>query len=145
LPHERSIRDEKAVNGSKVVSRPIVISGIHHVQITIPSGAELEARRFYAELLGLKEIAKPTSLVARGGFWLQAGELQVHVGVEDGMNRAVTKAHIAYTVDGLAVWRGRLVAAGIEILEGIPIPGYGRFEFRDPFGNRIEFIEREKP
>jgi hypothetical protein len=22
----------------------------------------------------------------------------------------------------------------------VPIPGYDRFEFRDPFGNRVEFI-----
>ena len=31
---------------------------------------------------------------------------------------------------------------GIEVVEGIPIPGYDRFEFRDPFGNRVEFMER---
>jgi hypothetical protein len=23
----------------------------------------------------------------------------------------------------------------------VPIPGYERFEFRDPFGNRVEFIQ----
>ena len=25
--------------------------------------------------------------------------------------------------------------------EQIPIPGYHRFEFRDPFGNRVEMIQ----
>jgi hypothetical protein len=33
-----------------------------------------------------------------------------------------------------------LMAEGIEILESVAIPGYARFEFRDPFGNRVEFI-----
>jgi len=36
----------------------------------------------------------------------------------------------------------RLHHAQIGILDGIPIPGYQRFEFRDPFGNGIEFIQR---
>ena len=26
-------------------------------------------------------------------------------------------------------------------LESIPIPGHDRFECRDPFGNRLEFIQ----
>ena len=30
-----------------------------------------------------------------------------------------------------------LAAAGVTILDGIPIAGYARFEFRDPFGNRV--------
>jgi len=30
---------------------------------------------------------------------------------------------------------------GIEILDSVPIPGYERFEFRDPFGNRVECIK----
>jgi hypothetical protein len=40
----------------------------------------------------------------------------------------------------VAVWRERLVAAGFAALDGIPLPGYDRFECRDPFGNRLEFI-----
>jgi hypothetical protein len=39
-------------------------------------------------------------------------------------------------------WKAKLIALGIEVVEGIPIPGYDRFEFRDPFGNRVEFMER---
>ena len=37
--------------------------------------------------------------------------------------------------------RERLEADGIEIIEGVPIPGYNRYEFRDPFGNRVEFLQ----
>jgi catechol 2,3-dioxygenase-like lactoylglutathione lyase family enzyme len=119
----------------------VVVAGIHHVQITVPRGTEAEARRFYCDFLGLPEVRKPESLAGRGGLWCQAGELQVHIGVEDGVERPATKAHVAYAVRGLDAWRSKLAAAGIEILDGVPIPGYARFEFRDPFGNRVEFIE----
>lgn len=118
-----------------------MITGIDHVQITVPQSSVPAARDFYCHLLGLPEIEKPESLQQRGGFWLQVGDRQVHVGIEDGVDRNATKAHVAYAVKGLAGWRAKLAAVGIEILEGVPIPGYERFEFRDPFGNRVELIE----
>jgi catechol 2,3-dioxygenase-like lactoylglutathione lyase family enzyme len=119
-----------------------MIQGIHHVQLTVPRGAEEQARHFYCQTLGLAEVEKPASLVGRGGLWLQAGTHPLHIGVEDGVDRLATKAHIAYEVVGLSDWKARLAALGIEVVEGLPIPGYHRFEFRDPFGNRVEFIER---
>jgi catechol 2,3-dioxygenase-like lactoylglutathione lyase family enzyme len=119
-----------------------VIVSLHHAQITIPRGAEDQCRRFYCDLLGLPEVEKPTSLQGRGGFWLQIGAQQVHVGVEDNVERQATKAHVAYQVTDLTGWRTRLEQEGIKILDGIPIPGYDRFEFRDPFGNRVEFLQR---
>lgn len=120
-----------------------MIAGIHHVQLTVPPGQEEQARRFYCDFLGLPEVVKPASLVGRGGLWVQAGDRQVHIGTEDGVNRLATKAHVAYAVRGLESWRAKLKAAGIETIDGVPIPGYRRFEFRDPFGNRVEFIEPE--
>jgi catechol 2,3-dioxygenase-like lactoylglutathione lyase family enzyme len=123
-----------------------MITGIHHVQITVPKGADAEAqaRAFYCDVLGLPEIEKPESLRGRGGFWLQVGDRQVHVGTEDGFDRLTTKAHIAYQVDNVVYWRARLAANGIEPDNSIPIPGYDRFEFRDPFGNRVEMIQEVK-
>lgn len=119
-----------------------MIIGIHHVQITIPTDSEAQARAFYCDLLGLPEIAKPASLQGRGGFWLQVGDQQVHVGTEAGVVRSATKAHIAYAVTDLAAWRAKLASQQIEVLEAIPIPGYDRFEIRDPFGNRVEMLEQ---
>ncbi|WP_070328500.1 VOC family protein [Exiguobacterium aurantiacum] len=118
-----------------------MIIGIHHVQITIPKGEETTARAFYCDVLGLNEIDKPESLQGRGGFWLQVGDRSVHVGTEDGVDRLKTKAHVAYTVTDLEEWGRKLEAEGIERIEGIPIPGFDRFEFRDPFGNRVEMIQ----
>ncbi|MCI0394417.1 MAG: VOC family protein [Chloroflexi bacterium] len=117
------------------------IVGFHHAQITIPKGQEAAARHFYCGGLGLPEIEKPESLQGRGGFWLEVGNQQLHVGTEDGVDRRATKAHLAYHVSDLAAWRARLVAHGINPEESVPIPGYNRFEFRDPFGNQVEFIE----
>src|SRR5687767_253466 len=93
------------------------ILGLHHAQISIPRGSEVEGRRFYVGVLGLSEIAKPASLAGRGGFWLQVGDREVHVGTEDGVDREATKAHLAYRVVNLSAWRDRLTDAGVEILD----------------------------
>jgi catechol 2,3-dioxygenase-like lactoylglutathione lyase family enzyme len=118
-----------------------MINRFHHVQITVPKGKEDEARNFYCGIMQLKEIPKPESLISRGGFWVQVGEQQLHIGTEDGVNRFLTKAHLAYEVYDLKAVERQLKDNGIEILESVPIPGYERFEFRDPFGNRVECIK----
>jgi predicted enzyme related to lactoylglutathione lyase len=86
-------------------------------------------------------VEKPDSLQGRGGFWVQVGDRQLHIGIEENVDRARTKAHIAYQVSDVTEWRERLAAAGIAILESVPIPGFARFECRDPFGNRLEMIQ----
>src|SRR5436853_4428248 len=116
----------------------MTIINLHHAQITIPRGAEEQGRQFYCHLLGLPEIEKPEALQGRGGFWLQVGDRQVHVGTEDGVDRKAMKAHLAYEVDDVKVWKALLQEHGIAILDAVPIPGYERFEIRDPFGNRVE-------
>ncbi len=122
--------------------KKLLILRVQHAQITIPNGAETKAREFYCDLLGLKEIPKPKVLQTRGGFWLDVGAFQIHVGTEDNFDRTKTKAHVAYLVEDLDGWRNRLENKGVKIIEGIRIPGYNRFEFRDPFGNRVEFLEK---
>jgi catechol 2,3-dioxygenase-like lactoylglutathione lyase family enzyme len=121
--------------------KKLLVLRVHHAQITIPVGAEIEAREFYCDFLGLKEVPKPEILQTRGGFWLEIGSFQIHVGTEDEFDRTKTKAHVAYLVENLQAWREKLENSSIKILEGIPIPNYSRFEFRDPFGNRVEFLE----
>lgn len=120
-----------------------MIKAVHHVQVSIPVGAEDAARAFYCGVLGLREIPKPDSLAGRGGFWLELGDQQIHFGAEDSVDRAKTKGHVAYRVDDLDSWRQKLTDAGYSVVDGIPIPGMNRFEFRDPFGNRIEFLEEQ--
>ncbi len=118
------------------------ILAVHHAQIGIPKGAEAQARAFYCGVLGLPEIPKPPALAGRGGFWLAVGALQVHVGVEEGVNRQASRAHLGYEVDDLAEMQRRLEAAAVAIDAGLPpLPGLSRLEARDPFGNRLEFLQ----
>src|SRR5947209_10467249 len=119
----------------------MTIKGLHHAQVSIPKGAEEAGRQFYCGVLGLPEIEKREALKGRGGFWLAVGDRQVHIGTEDGVDRHVTKAHLAYEVTSIEAWRKRLQEHGVKLLEAVRIQGYERFEIRDPFGNRIEFIQ----
>ena len=119
-----------------------MILRIQHAQITIPKKAETEAREFYCDFLGLREIPKPDSLVNRGGFWLLLEGFPIHVGTEQDFDRTQTKAHLAYEVENLDDWRKKLEDRGLKVSDGVAIPDFRRFEFRDPFGNRVEFLEK---
>lgn len=117
-----------------------MIVRMHHAQITVPVGAEDEARAFYCRALGLQEIERPLAIAGRGGYWMGLNDLQIHIGTEDGVDRYKSKAHIAYEVEDLEAAKLYLTGLGIEVIPGASIPGYDRFEFRDPFGNRVEFL-----
>lgn len=115
--------------------------GIDHVQLATPAGCEAEARAFYGEILGLPEIEKPENLKARGGVWFQCGNQQIHLGVQADF-RPATKAHPAFALRNLASLRQRLHEHHVAVVEDEPLPGAVRFYVADPFGNRLEFLER---
>ena len=119
----------------------MTIVGIDHVQLAIPPGGEAAARVFYGDVLGLVEVPKPEAMRARGGMWFQAGPVGLHLGIEDGM-RPSMKAHPALVVSDLDALCARLAAAGCEWRDDHDIPGTRRGHTRDPFGNRIESIQR---
>jgi catechol 2,3-dioxygenase-like lactoylglutathione lyase family enzyme len=118
----------------------VAFKGIDHIQLAAPENCEHEARRFYVEMIGLKEIPKPENLRGRGGCWFQFGPQEIHVGVQKDFVPA-TKAHPGLLVEGLEEFRNSLVMKGIQIKEDAPINGRSRFFVSDPFGNRIEFLE----
>ena len=117
---------------------PIV--GVDHVQIAMPAGRETEARAFYAELLGIPEVAKPRALAARGGAWFERGNLKIHLGVDRDF-RPAQKAHPGLLVTGLDSLVERLRAAGYAVVDDEPLAGYVRVYVNDPFGNRLELME----
>lgn len=114
------------------------IVGIDHVQIVGPPGSEAEARAFYGELLGLEEIARPTTLQDRSGCWFRAGTQQLHVAVVEDFHPA-RKAHPSFLVEDLAGMVAKLEAAGTKAtIDSSSIPGVPRAHLHDPFGNRLE-------
>jgi catechol 2,3-dioxygenase-like lactoylglutathione lyase family enzyme len=121
-----------------------VILGFDHVQIAAPAGSEEEARRFFGELLGLTELPKPEALAARGGVWFQIGAQELHVGVEAGFQPA-RKAHPAFAADDVDALAERLENAGVEVRWDDELPGVRRFYADDPWGNRLELLQRARP
>jgi catechol 2,3-dioxygenase-like lactoylglutathione lyase family enzyme len=120
----------------------VSILGIDHVQLAMPAGEEEKARGFFAGLLGFHEIPKPAELVKRGGVWFESGSVQLHLGVEADF-RAARKAHPAFLVDDLDTLVGKITTAGYETDTSQPrIDGFKRVHIFDPFGNRIELMEK---
>ena len=107
----------------------------------MPAGREQEARLFYSGLLGIPERAKPDHLVARGGVWFESAAVKVHLGV-DGDFRPARKAHPGLLVANMKSLVARLRSAGHEVVDGEPLPGYEHVYVDDPFGNRLELLEK---
>jgi catechol 2,3-dioxygenase-like lactoylglutathione lyase family enzyme len=112
------------------------------VQIAMPPGEENKARVFYSGMLGFIEIPKPAELAKRGGVWFQAGTAQLHLGVEADFKPA-RKAHPAFVVSDLDSLLVKVQSAGYETdTSQPPLDGYKRVHVFDPFGNRIELMEK---
>jgi catechol 2,3-dioxygenase-like lactoylglutathione lyase family enzyme len=118
-----------------------MITGLDHIQIAMPVGGEDAARDFYSGVLGIPEIEKPAVLAVRGGVWFQCGAVQLHLGA-DALFSAAKKAHPALIVDGWAAFVARLQAAGINLESAETVGGRARANLFDPFGNRVELIEK---
>lgn len=113
---------------------------IDHVQLCIPPGAEDDAREFYGRLLGLEEIEKPEPLKKNGGMWFRVADVQLHIGVEP--PAGPSKHHPAFEVEDARGVRSYLDGRGVRTRDETDVEGVTRFSFYDPFGNRIELMER---
>jgi len=118
------------------------ILSIEHVQLAVPIGAEEKARNFFINILGFHEIPKPAELAKRGGAWFKSESVQLHIGVESDF-RPARKAHPAFLVDDLDGLIAKAREAGYETdTSQPPLDGYKRAHIFDPFGNRIELMQR---
>ncbi len=116
-----------------------MILRLDHVQVAGPPGCESQARDFYGNLLGLRELTRPVELDGIGGCWFECGSLQLHIGTQQDFLPA-RKAHPAFRVDSMDQLRAALQSAGHPVIEDRMIPGVDRFFSSDPWGNRLEFI-----
>ena len=119
----------------------MAIVGLDHVQLAMPQGEEERARAFYCGVLEMAELPKPAHLAVSGGCWFESGGAHVHLGVEAEF-RPARKAHPSLLVDDLAALAVRLEAAGYGYAPGKPLDGHVRGDTHDPFGNRIELMQR---
>ena len=118
------------------------VHSIHHVLVAALPGSEDEARRYYGEVLGLKELERPESLTSKSMCWFELGNGQhLHVGPEFPFQPA-RKAHPAFLVDRFDEFRQCLLDHAAEVVDDTDNPGVRRFFSYDPFGNRLEFVER---
>ena len=49
--------------------------------------------------------------------------------------------HTAFEVENVTVAKKLLAAHNVELVKEPAVPGWDRFAFYDPFGNRIELIQ----
>ncbi len=113
---------------------------IDHVQLSILPGTVDQARVFYCDILGLKEIERPAELNHIEGFWAEMGNTRLHIAVEEQV--CDTRRHPAFEVEDIEDVKSYLSQKGVKIKEDQKLPGLSRFSLMDPWGNRIELIER---
>jgi catechol 2,3-dioxygenase-like lactoylglutathione lyase family enzyme len=121
--------------------KPLLISQIDHVSVII---TEVDrSRRFYRDVLGLKEIPKPRTFdfVA---LWFDLGNMHVHLLQKDKADSQSAR-HFALRVANAQAARSYFRERGVPINETTLIPGADRFFIHDPDGNRIEIIQWQRP
>jgi catechol 2,3-dioxygenase-like lactoylglutathione lyase family enzyme len=118
------------------------ILNLDHVQVAIPASGEERARQFYAGILGFTEIAKPPARAGPNSIWFAAGSVNLHLGIEPDFHPA-KRAHPAFVVDGLDEILGACERAGLATRPDTSCNGFRRVHVLDPFGNRLELMERE--
>jgi len=121
-----------------------MLEGIHHISIAVDDLEE--ARDFYAGLLELAEVDRPS--LPNPGYWFQAGACQLHLtGRPAGAREAALsgtgagETHFAFAASRLDGVKARLETAGVEVRDGInEAVGLRQLFFRDPSGNLVEIF-----
>ncbi len=101
------------------------------------------SRRFYRDLLGLKEIAKPRTFDFVV-LWFDLGNMHIHLLLKEKPD-SLSPRHFALRVKDVAAARAYFQANGVTTEETTLIPGADRFFIYDPDGNRIEVIQWMQP
>lgn len=113
---------------------------IDHVQVAIPWGRVSEALAFYEGVLQFVRIAKPAEL-SQTGAWLTQGPVSLHLGEETEFE-ASRRAHPALLVDNIDELLDNAERGGHPTRIDDGPTGYKRASVFDPFGNRIELMQK---
>jgi catechol 2,3-dioxygenase-like lactoylglutathione lyase family enzyme len=117
----------------------IAFKRVDHFHVCVPPERLEEAKEFYTKVIGLQLIDRPDDLFSSAGYWLNIGDVQLHIGVEPALQPSIR--HTAMEVIDVDAARKHLEDNNVEILEEPLIPGRKRFAFIDPFGNRMELLQ----
>jgi glyoxylase I family protein len=104
------------------------VTQIDHVSVVISNVGR--SRRFYRDLLGLKEIAKPRTF----DFvvvWFDLGNQQLHLLLKDRPD-TLSPRHFALRVKDVQAARAYFRENGVPFTETTPIPGADRVFISDP-------------
>jgi len=116
------------------------ISRFHHVTLEVNDIEE--AFLFYTNILGFEEMPTPRHIKDNGVRWLRIPENQsIHLILSKDF-KAPKSAHIAIQVNEVEKWEKYLNDLNIETHPPkFDIYNAKRFFFKDPSGNRIEFLK----
>ena len=118
------------------------LRSLQHVSSPFPDGEQATIRRFYGEVLGLREVPPPSSLESMRLVWYSAGPgLELHF--FPGQPDPTAARHLCLDIEDLEETRRDLAAAGLEPYDDISIPNRPRFFCKDPVGNLLEFTRIE--
>ena len=118
------------------------IRHIDHCSVIITDVAR--SRRFYRELLGLREIGAPKTFDFVALWFDLGGGQTLHLLLKPNPD-TISPRHFALHVDDAMAARIELRQKGVAIDETTEIPHCDRFFIRDPDVNRIEIIQWLKP
>jgi catechol 2,3-dioxygenase-like lactoylglutathione lyase family enzyme/uncharacterized protein YunC (DUF1805 family) len=139
--------------GREAAASELRVRCIDHVTLVVK---DLEqSRKFYVELLGMREIPRPAFSFA--GLWFQAGATQIHLILEFAGSgpagnllpeprRTSRTQHLAFAVDDAAAAAAHLNTLHVPILSG-PSPrpdGHMQVFLTDPDGHVIELCSAPK-
>jgi catechol 2,3-dioxygenase-like lactoylglutathione lyase family enzyme len=119
----------------------LAVTQIDHVSVLITDIPR--SRRFYRDVLGLSEIAKPRTFDF-SVLWFDLGNQHLHLLLADRPD-SQSPRHFALRVRDAAAARSHFHAHQVAVRETTPIPGADRFFIADPDGNRIEIIQWLQP
>ena len=117
------------------------VTQIDHVSVLITDLGR--SRRFYRDVLGLREIAKPKTFDFRV-IWFDLGSQQLHLLLKPNPD-SISPRHFALRVADIGAAREHCRRHGLAPEETTPIPHCDRFFIHDPDGNRIEVIQWLRP
>lgn len=120
------------------------VRGLAHANLRAPEAMIERLRRFYIDVVGLREGPRPAFRSGSRGHWLYAGETDVlHLTIA-GPGDALPAAtghfnHLAFACTDLAATRSRLDAAKVPYeVDEVRDPAQVQFFLTDPCGLDIE-------